>query len=167
MIGNKYHRLTVYNREGIGSSNVLVSCSCNPTKQYFTNAYGILCGRTKSCGCITKENTVNRNKSIAKHGLSNTKLYHIYNKMRARCYNSQNKDYKYYGGKGISIHEEWLHSETGFITFYNWSYANGYIEGLSIDRIDSNGSYEPSNCRWVTTSENIAKRNREHSKKNK
>ena len=84
-----------------------------------------------------------------KHYMKNTKLYSIWNEMRCRCNNPNDKNYKRYGAKGISVCEEW----SNFRNFYPWAFANGYQEGLSIDRIDPTGNYEPSNCRWITLKE--------------
>ncbi len=88
-----------------------------------------------------------------KHNLSKTRLYSIYYGMKQRCYNPNNQHYKWYGGKGITICNEWL-DDNGLQRFIEWSLNNGYEENLSIDRVNPNGNYAPDNCRWVTPSVN-------------
>lgn len=109
-------------------------------------------GNTQSCGCKRTE-TIKR--VCTKHGECNTKLHGVWRAMRERCHNKNDRYYKDYGGRGISVCEEW----NDFRNFRKWAYENGYVETsefkkcLSIDRIDVNGNYEPSNCRWVTWKE--------------
>ena len=96
----------------------------------------------KSCGCIPKN---------YKHGEINTKLYGVWRGMKQRVLNPKCKDYKDYGGRDISICHAW---QDDYIAFKTWSLNNGYTEGLTIDRKDNNGNYEPSNCQFVTSTEN-------------
>ena len=93
------------------------------------------------------------------HHQSGTKLYDVWCAAKARCNNPKNKNYKHYGGRGIKVCDEW---ENSFQAFYEWAMANGYKEGLSIDRIDNDGNYEPANCRWVTQEEQCNNRRTSH-----
>ena len=86
------------------------------------------------------------------HGMAKTPIWYCHSHMKGRCYNRNNKAYKWYGGRGIKVCDEWL-GENGFQNFYEWAINNGYKEGLTLDRIDANGDYEPSNCRWATWEE--------------
>ena len=81
-----------------------------------------------------------------RHGMRYTRIYNIWRSMRQRCSNPKCKNYKNYGGRGITVCQEW----EDFQTFYDWAMSNGYAEDLTIDRVDVNGDYEPSNCRWVS-----------------
>lgn len=94
-----------------------------------------------------------KNKPI-KHGGYKTKLYFIWHNMKDRCFNKNHQAYENYGGRGISICPEWTDKENGFINFRDWSLNNGYVEGLSIDRKESNQGYNPNNCQWITLKEN-------------
>ena len=116
-------------------------------------------GHTKSCGCYQKRIASGAPKT---HGLKNTRLYNIWAKLKDRTLNPKSKKYESYGGRGITVCEEW---KNDFMSFYNWAMLNGYSDELSIDRIDNDGNYEPSNCRWTT--QTIQNRNRRIQKNNK
>ena len=90
---------------------------------------------------------------VLKHGMSYSKIYSTWQRIKNRCYRENFPHYKSYGGRGIKVCDEWLDKENGFINFKNWAFNNGYKDGLSIDRINVNGNYEPSNCRWITMKE--------------
>lgn len=94
-----------------------------------------------------------------KHGLYDHRIYKIWVKMRGRCSNPSYNEYKHYGARGIRVCEEW---NDDFMKFYNWSMLNGYSDRLTIDRIDNDGNYEPSNCRWVTQKQQCNNYSRNH-----
>lgn len=114
-------------------------CLCNCGNEFTAVGSEIIRGKVKSCGCL--------NKSI--NGLYKSRIYRIHHSMMSRCYVQNIESYKYYGKRGIKVCDEWH----DFMNFYNWSINNGYSDDLTIDRINVNGNYEPSNCRWVTRKE--------------
>ena len=109
------------------------------------------CGLTKSCGCLNSELARQRAKT---HGLSNERIYKTWQNMIYRCENKNYIEFARYGGRGITVCDQWRND---FMAFHNWAMSNGYQDDLTIDRIDVNGSYEPSNCQWLTRSENVKK----------
>lgn len=120
-------------------------CDCGNTTIVYLGK--LTTGATKSCGCISKRSL----------GMYKTRLYCCYKSMMGRCNNKNDHAYKNYGGKGISVCDEW---NGNFVEFYNWATKNGYNDNLTIDRIDSNLGYCPENCRWITKSENTARSNK-------
>ena len=170
LTGMRFGRLTVisrdYSKHNKHDRYWLCRCDCGKEKSVTTGH--LTSGTVKSCGCIRKEQSIERFKEAAinniRHGEAGTRLYEIWNMMRQRCNNPKNSAYKWYGGKGVKVCNEW----NDFAIFTKWSRDNGYedkkgvarAERMSIDRIDSNGDYCPENCRWITISENSSRASR-------
>lgn len=131
-------------------------CQCTCGNQKIVAGHNLKIGTTKSCGCWRKKLL---RETHLKHGGEGTRLFDIWTNMRRRCYNMKHHKYLNYGARGIKVCDEWL---WGFIPFRNWALANGYNDSLSIDRIDVNDDYKPSNCRWVTAKQQA--RNRSNTK---
>ena len=126
-------------------------CQCDCGNIQHIRVDYVLSGSTKACSeCLSEKVKKLRKQNATKHGLGNTRLYSIYRGMKERCYNANSTAYKNYGGRGIRICDEWLDKESGFLNFYNWAMSNGYSDDLSIDRIEVDGNYEASNCRWAS-----------------
>lgn len=151
LVGKKFGKLTVIKaleERHKGKIVWLCKCDCgNYTNVMSSNLRpNSKIGGTNSCGCAKIE-------QHTKHNLSNTKLYKTLVAIKSRCKNPQNPSYKAYGGRGITLCDEW-DGENGYERFYNWAMENGYKDGLSIDRINNDKGYTPENCRWVTQKQN-------------
>lgn len=149
LTGQKFGRWTVIEKSEKKHGKISYLCKCDCGEVRVVTADTLLNGRSMSCGCLQKD-IVSQNETT--HGMTHERIYAIYYNMRNRCCNPNDDRYKDYGGRGISICPEWLDKD-GFINFCNWSMKNGYTDELSIDRINVDGNYEPSNCRWATNEE--------------
>lgn len=151
LIGKRFGRLTVLSKKETRGNMTTWECLCDCGKKTIVYGSNLRRGYTQSCGCYRHECELNRINTLLKtHGESKTRLFKIWVGMHTRCYNPNSKAYQGYGGRGICICDEWLGD---FVCFRDWAMANGYRDDLSIDRIDVNGNYEPSNCRWATAKE--------------
>ena len=146
MINRVFDDLTVIEKtsDRAKDGSIIWKCKCSCNKICFVSTTYLNRGRVTSCGCKNKP----------KREIS--KLYKVWSTMKDRCNNPNNKGYSNYGGRNVKVCDEW----NDYDNFYAWSIENGYDESLSLDRINNDGNYEPSNCRWSTRREqNENKRN--------
>lgn len=151
--GDKFGRLTALKlSEKRSGRKTFWECICDCGNMKTVRTDSLKSGAIQSCGCLKKEQdkiNLPNGRGIIKHGLSKERIYNIWSNMINRCNNHLDSSYKNYGGRGIAVCEEW--KDIDF--FVEWANNNGYQDTLTIDRIDVNGNYEPTNCRWVTFKE--------------
>jgi hypothetical protein len=146
-IGESYGRLKVVGVHSVKNNRRRYKCLCSCGRTLITRMDALKSGRTKSCGCLKKEVSIQNGKKRKTHGMTNARIHRIWLGIKSRCNNGNDTAYIHYGGRGIEVCEEW---ETDFESFFKWSLANGYEETLTLDRIDPRGDYEPKNCRWAS-----------------
>lgn len=143
LTGQRFGKLTALRRVGTSERREaiwLCRCDCGTLKTVTTTK--LRTSHVKSCGCM-------RFKDRQTIGGKRTRLYRIWRNMKKRCYNANTIDFLYYGARGITVCEAWHE----FAPFQKWAMANGYRDDLTLDRIDNDGNYEPTNCRWATWKE--------------
>jgi hypothetical protein len=149
--GEKFHSLTVIRATSHaewGWLNWLCKCDCG--KEVVVAGYRLVQGKIQSCGCA-------RGKAAKHNGCANGKsepIYQLWHHMKQRCYRKRNDNYATYGGRGITVCDEW---RDNYPAFREWAIANGYRKGLQIDRIDNDGPYSPDNCQFTSPAKNTQK----------
>ena len=134
-------------KEGKGRARISLECSCGTIAEVLVNR--VLTYNTRSCGCLRHKTQIKKSHG-GKPRSGATRLYRIWSAMRERCRRHDNVSYPNYGGRGIDVCPEWKES---FTAFRDWAMSNGYSSELSLDRIENDLDYSPSNCKWSTKSE--------------
>jgi len=156
-INDRFGRLVVLRRAGKSKHNKSVyECVCDCGAIALVVNGHLRSGHTNSCGCFNRDIC---RELQTKHGVSDHDLYSTWKDIKRRCYDENNKNYRWYGAKGVKMCADWLNSPKEFV---DWGKNNGWVEGITIDRLDSSGDYEPENCQFISRSENTLKMINEH-----
>lgn len=149
--GKKFGRLTAI--EPVGKDNrrnILWKCRCDCGNECVRAVAELGKRKNHSCGCLAEEHLKEMAKGNVTHGMTGSRLLGCYKNMMSRCYREKDIHYNAYGARGICVCDEWRNDKQAFI---DWALNNGYTDELTIERIDVNGNYEPSNCKWIPMSE--------------
>jgi hypothetical protein len=157
LTSQRFGRLTVIKEAGRNArGKALWLCRCDCGNETIVEGCSLTSGNTRSCGCFGRERSSEANKT---HGMKHTRIYRVWSSMKTRCANPNHCHYQDYGGRGITVCDEWIHS---FEAFRDWAILHGYTDDLQIDRIDNDGGYSPENCRFVTPAKNDRNRRNNH-----
>lgn len=157
LVGKKFGRLTVLERVEKGSIHSYWKCRCDCGNVIDVRGSCLREKQTKSCGCFRREASSDRAKRRQSHGLSKSKIWNVWQAIKMRCFNKNHFSYKNYGGRGITICEEWCNDIQSFFDYVSKLEHFGE-DGYSLDRINNDGNYEPGNVRWATAKEQAINR---------